>query len=170
MQVQIPQGLQFLNKKENKMSKLLYDYTQMFIKESTPDLLIDRKIIIKYEKGGDLNVGAIVRIMQKKDGNRWIVEGLNGRQRTGKYVTTTPEMEFIPVTPKEMELAMEEMEEKKEEFKEQVECMKELNIDQINSVSFTAWKIFKACKEEKDQEKLKKIIVDSIDTISNGKD
>jgi len=152
------------------MSKLLYDYTQMFIKESTPDLLIDRKMIIKYEKGGDLNMGAIVRIISKKDGNRWIVEGLYGRQRTGKYVATSHEMEFIPVTSKEMELAMEEIEEKKEEFKEQVECMKELNIDQINGASFTAWKIFKACKEEKDQVKLKKIIVDSIDTISNGKD
>ncbi len=151
------------------MSKLLYDYTQLFIKESTPDLLLDRKITIKYEKGGDLNIGNTARIISKKDGNRWIVEGISGRYSGGKYSATAPEMEFIPSTSKEMSIAILEMDEIKEEFKEQVECMKELNIDQIDNTSFTAWKIFKACKEEKDQEKLKKMIVDSISAVSNNK-
>lgn len=168
MWVQIPQGSlgHDFKIKRKEMSTLLYKYTQEFISNSSPEVLIDREFIIKYEKGGDLNMGTKAKILTKKEGDRYLVECLSGRMRLNKYIAVKEEMEFIPVTTEEFSVATKEFEEQQKEFEEQIECMKELGIDQIEKSSFTAWKIFKACKEEEDQEKLKKLIVDSISAIS----
>jgi len=166
MEVQIPQGSQFYKKKEKRMNTLLYDYTQKFISKSPPDALIDRQIVIKYDKGGDLNIGIRARIVEKKDGGKFLVIGESGRQRGNHYIINRKEMELIPMTLEELDLIIQELEEKKKEYGEQAACMRELGIDQVTKSSFTAWRILRAFNEEKDQEKLKEKIVDYVSTIS----
>ena len=149
------------------MSNLLYDYTQELIPKLSSSDIIDREIVIKRESGGDLSLGTKARIVERKDNNRYLVIGLGGRYSGGKYTATKAEMEFIPITAEEFDIALKELDEKAEEFKERVECIKELGIEQVTKSSFIAWKILKACNEEKDQEKLKKIIVDSVSAIAD---
>lgn len=145
------------------MSKL-YEYSQKLFKEAPKTELLGRKVRVF---NGDIEIqcaarpGEILEIIEVKD-NYLVINYIERGKNQRGYDHFKKEFVVVPETKEELELHLQDQNDIMNEIQMKFKCLDEMKTDRIDDKSFKIWRLVKQIKEEKDEEKLTKLLIDNI--------
>ena len=136
----------------------LYDYSQDKFKEGDLNFLSGRRVTAPDYGPGFYEIKSIEDhvlkcIYVKNKGNK------------GKTGTTSLSFEYCTLVPEiktEFDMQVARLDEEIKAVQERVSCLEELKLDKITEEDFTIWKLMKAIKEEKDDNKIRQALLDNL--------
>lgn len=130
-----------------------FEYTNKFYKETNPQEVVGRKVFYS-------------EFYTKK---RYKLRGVRDQREKcpiieidGHGANNSTEYLLVPETREEFEIYKADLLSQIQEIEERITCLDTTGVERLEERGFVLWKLIQQVKDEKDEDKLKKILSDAI--------